>query len=395
MGIDSLNPLLREKCPEVFVRRPLTDFTGKRIAIDANNWSFRMMAIAHKRSVYNIDVVVEDLDRSTTINFWFQHVLDGLCKILTCGITPIMVFDGQCPDQKTQTRELRRKKKEDSLAKAQQLREQLCKTNVLDKNADTIEELRKIMSRCSYISHNEMDMLRNILMGIGIPCLMAKGEAEQLCSMLAIEGYVEAVMSADTDNLAYGCPIVIIDNAENVYDQDTKTRTSQVITVGIKDVLTGLGITFARFVDLCIMMGCDYNDNIPQIGGTRALKLINKFGSIDNIPRLLPTPNLIDADQCKCGLPKDRVYDVSVLKHIFCREQFNRKSSSMICINWGIKFDIENRLVETGRDILSSVGHAHYLLRLISLYSQIPISNISQPRLPVPLPRLVVMSTSS
>lgn len=46
-------------------------------------------------------------------------------------------------------------------------------------------------------------------------------------------------------------------------------------------VLTGLGLTAAQFVDVCILCGCDYLDDIKGCGPVTALKLIKDHGSIE------------------------------------------------------------------------------------------------------------------
>ena len=38
-----------------------------------------------------------------------------------------------------------------------------------------------------------------------------------------------------------------------------------------------------QFIDLCILMGCDYCDSIKGIGPKRAIELIKQHRSIDNI----------------------------------------------------------------------------------------------------------------
>jgi hypothetical protein len=48
-------------------------------------------------------------------------------------------------------------------------------------------------------------------------------------------------------------------------------------------VLSGLGINQAEFVDLCILMGCDYCDTIRGIGPKTALKLIKEHKNIEAI----------------------------------------------------------------------------------------------------------------
>lgn len=43
----------------------------------------------------------------------------------------------------------------------------------------------------------------------------------------------------------------------------------------------GLDIDMTKFIDLCIMCGCDYVNNIRGIGPVRAVQLIQKHGSIE------------------------------------------------------------------------------------------------------------------
>lgn len=42
-------------------------------------------------------------------------------------------------------------------------------------------------------------------------------------------------------------------------------------------------LTFSQFIDLCILLGCDYCDTIPKVGPTTALKLIREHKSIEEI----------------------------------------------------------------------------------------------------------------
>ncbi|CAN7045653.1 unnamed protein product [Brassica rapa subsp. trilocularis] len=68
--------------------------------------------------------------------------------------------------------------------------------------------------------------------------------------------------------------------------------TVRLLEAGIKPVyskradatadLTG-AIEFKKFIDLCILSGCDYCDSIRGIGGQTALKLIRQHGSIETI----------------------------------------------------------------------------------------------------------------
>ncbi len=51
MGIKSLNPFLKEKCPEAFKDLPYSYFRGKRVAVDSDNVLRKLMSRAHKEVV--------------------------------------------------------------------------------------------------------------------------------------------------------------------------------------------------------------------------------------------------------------------------------------------------------------------------------------------------------
>ena len=430
MGISELNGLLRDRCPNVFVRRRLSDFTGRRIAIDANGWYYKIMAIANKKVVDTTDVAMTDPDRDAIVKSSLEAAFESICTFLSYGITPVFVFDGKHPANKSKTQQDRRQKKEDLLTKIREMREEFARMDILARDGRRVEDLRKLLRQCNHVASSEFEGFRHLLKAVGIPCLQATGEAEQLCSYLCIEGKVSAVFSADTDNLAYGCPLIITEFSEPFYDRATNSRIHQVMTVGIMDVLEGLSMTFPTFVDLCIMLGCDYNENISQIGTTRAYAIMQKFGSIDRIPRVFGHPSQIFAEACQCRLPKTRVYDTTVLKVAECRTQFSyRPSSETIGVfpeerlsketeektkelkepkepkepkdpkeptekegpnprdllaetrgpQWmRISLDVQNMLADTARDVLSAADMLKYLPRLVGFYRQLPIPGDSQ-----------------
>jgi flap endonuclease-1 len=101
---------------------------------------------------------------------------------------------------------------------------------------------------------------------LGIPFLKAISESEETCAFLQKNGYVDYVVTEDTDALTFGATKVIF--GEKLYTLDS--------------ILSGLDLTYESFIDLCILCGCDYTGTIPKVGPVNALKLIKKHNSIDN-----------------------------------------------------------------------------------------------------------------
>lgn len=64
-------------------------------------------------------------------------------------------------------------------------------------------------------------------------------------------------------------------------------------------MLSGLGLTYEQFVDLCILCGCDYCSSIKGVGPKTALKLVKQHGSLEKIIAAL------QADKKQYEIPED------------------------------------------------------------------------------------------
>ena len=71
--------------------------------------------------------------------------------------------------------------------------------------------------------------------------------------------------------------------------------------------LEGLHMDMAQFIDLCILLGCDYCDGIRGIGPMRAVSLIQQHGSIDAI--------IESIDKERYPIPEDWPYQH--IRHLF------------------------------------------------------------------------------
>ncbi len=87
---------------------------------------------------------------------------------------------------------------------------------------------------------------------LGIPFLQSQGEAEVSCVSLQKNGVVNAVYTADSDVLVYGCTKMIRrifnGNIVDVLDHDF--------------ILQELNLSHEQFVRFCILLGCDFCDGL-------------------------------------------------------------------------------------------------------------------------------------
>uniref|UniRef100_A0A671RZA3 Probable flap endonuclease 1 homolog n=1 Tax=Sinocyclocheilus anshuiensis TaxID=1608454 RepID=A0A671RZA3_9TELE len=109
----------------------------------------------------------------------------------------------------------------------------------------------------------------------GVCSCIAPGEAEALCAHLVKSGTVNAVASEDMDTLAFGGTVLL--------RQLNAKRDSEVTEYSLPKLLEALQLTYKEFVDLCILLGCDYCDKIGGLGPSRALKLIKQHHTIEGV----------------------------------------------------------------------------------------------------------------
>uniref|UniRef100_A0AAR2LE91 XPG-I domain-containing protein n=1 Tax=Pygocentrus nattereri TaxID=42514 RepID=A0AAR2LE91_PYGNA len=124
------------------------------------------------------------------------------------------------------------------------------------------------------VSTKTQEFLR-LLELMGVPRVMAPGDGEALCAHLVRSGVVDAVASEDMDTLAFGGTVLL--------RQLNAKRDSEVTEYSLPKLLEALQLTQEEFVDLCILLGCDYCDKITGLGPSRALKLIQQHRTIEHV----------------------------------------------------------------------------------------------------------------
>ena len=250
MTIGDLFDLIRKKCPQAFRIVSIEIFKNRRIAIDANLWMYKIMSSAHKSVVYTTDIANHEVDRNKVITNWLSKALEFACRWMMYGITPIFVFDGRPHPEKDETRKKRSETKNKSREHLEEKRSQIQNIDPLERHPDNplIQEYRKMLFNAIHISSDDIETLKNLFTGIGIPCLTAMADAEALCSILCKEGKVAAVYSEDGDNLAYGCPILITEFLGTV-------NKYELVTISMQEILDEFKMDQETFTDLCIMLG--------------------------------------------------------------------------------------------------------------------------------------------
>ncbi|XP_072524402.1 probable flap endonuclease 1 homolog isoform X2 [Salminus brasiliensis] len=228
MGITKLADLIRGSAPGAVSHREIGDYIGKVIALDTS------IIVNQFRSA------VPSLQLSPLLGLFFRTL-----TFLEHDIKPVFVFDGKPPSQKRA---------------------------VLEKRAQSAGW--NSSHRSDTVSTKTQEFLR-LLQLMGVPYIMAPADGEALCANLVRSGVAHAVASEDMDTLAFGGTILL--------RQLNAKRVSEVTEYSLPKLLDTLQLTQKEFVDLCILLGCDYCDKIAGLGPTRALKLIQQHRTIEDV----------------------------------------------------------------------------------------------------------------
>lgn len=158
----------------------------------------------------------------------------------------------------------------------------------LDKAVETgnEEDIAKFNKRVIRVTQKHNDDCKKLLRLMGLPVIEAPSEAEAQCAQLCKDGKVYAVATEDMDALTFAAPRLVRHLSSGSEDKAHEYNLEKVIK--------GLELeSHDEFIDLCILMGCDYCDSIKGIGGKKGLDLIKKHKNIEKIVENLPNKDTV------------------------------------------------------------------------------------------------------
>jgi flap endonuclease-1 len=242
----------------------LKSLHGRKIAIDASMAIYQFLIAVRSGGPNQQQFMLTNAEGETTSHI--QGMFNRTIRFLQEGIKPVFIFDGKPPDLKSHELVKRREKREKAEAALKQAQEE-----------QNVTELDKQSKRLVRAGTKENDDCRKLLQLMGVPVVTAPCEAEAEAAALAKAGKVYATGTEDMDALTFQTPVLI---RKMTFASASK---SMVQSVNYEKAIEGLNLTHEQFVDLCILLGCDYTENIKGIGPKTALKLIREHGSIEKI----------------------------------------------------------------------------------------------------------------
>ena len=309
MGIKNLNYLIEKYAPNAINTRFLCTYEYKVIGIDT--------------SIYLYKYVYRNGD---PLELFVKQIM----RLLKNKVIPLYIFDGKPPNEKEDVLNERNTRKNDLLFKQRilkkiikikegELNDSSINENIIeirekikdefeiiskiDKEFDSneqetliegtvevvsdyenqmkdcclddlLEELERIQKNIIVINSKIINECKDLFKLMGIPFIVANGEAEALAAKLCIRGYIQGCLSEDTDILVNGGKYFLRNFNEN---------NNKITEYNLDILLNSFEMTYPQFVDMCILCKCDYTSTIVNIGREKAYRFIKDYKTIEGV----------------------------------------------------------------------------------------------------------------
>lgn len=281
MGVKGLNQLIKEHSPHAYKEFQLKNLFGRKVAIDASMCLYQFLIAVRQSDGQQL--TNEEGETTSHLSGFFYRTI----RMVENNIKPVYVFDGKPPVLKGGELEKRLLRREEAQKQMDQI-----------KDEGTVDEVMKYEKRLVRVSRDQNDEAKKLLELMGIPYVNAPCEAEAQCAELARGGKVFAAASEDMDTLCYEPPYLLR------HLTFAEARKMPIDQITYSEAMEGLGMPKEQFIDLCILLGCDYCETIKGVGPVTAYKLIKEHGSLDILVEYLQK----NPDKTKFKVPENWPY---------------------------------------------------------------------------------------
>lgn len=249
----------------------MEDLRGKKVAIDTYNIVYQFMSAIRQPDGYPL---CDSKGRTTS---HLTGLLHRTASLIEAGIEPVFVFDGKPHPLKQATLDGRKERREKA--------EQEWKDAVERGDMKTAHTKAQQTSR---MTDEVKESAKELIRYMGLPIVDAPSDGEQEAAYICRRKDVWATASQDFDSLLFGTPVLLrnltMTGRRKVPGKDIY-REIKTEVIDSEEFLRNLGISREQLVDMCILMGTDFNTGIKGIGPKKALKLVRDNGDLESILR--------------------------------------------------------------------------------------------------------------
>ena len=200
------------------------------------------------------------------------------------GHTIIFVFDGKAPAEKAPEITERREARLTASTHAASLKDALNDPNLSPKERAVLEgSVARLELQGWHLTRDIRHEIHDGLVEMGIDCVRAKEEADQLLAAMACNGHVDVVVSTDMDFLLSG--------VERLWIPGVRADYEEII---LSEVLHGEGVSKVGFVDAGILCGVEPLHGAISVPPKTAFMWIHHYGSMEKL--LLQRADLTELD---------------------------------------------------------------------------------------------------
>jgi 5'-3' exonuclease len=302
MGLAGFYGLIQKQEQYIPTMVTLEDLRGKTIALDGDFFMYKAMHGSTTGDAF----VASDIGR---------RIVTWLTLAQTAGIHSIFVTTGgTVPIEKVNHCEVNRKRKRNQQqVRIDELESQLVTSGStagdevvlrdrICRMKDGIRRVRRPMSTAvvKYIQDR------------GFDCRVAVSEADFLLVLLSEDGTCDYVATEDADIIVSGAHHVIRDLVPLLLDASPTARV-----FCRSDILTQLQLTGDQFVQLGVLLSCDYQPPLKNVGPVTALRMIREHGTVDKFLGSVDFHQMTKAKKRKYDTPAS----MSVEDYVTCSQR--------------------------------------------------------------------------
>ena len=251
MGIKDLNKFITTFAPAAIKKVDISNYKGLTFAVDTSIFLYKFK--------YSHRLIHSLLQQ-------FYHFKKE-------GIELIYVFDGKPPIEKEYilaNRKITKEKKNNKIDEMIKKMEELTDESEIKQLESKIKEAKR---KCISITNEDIQNVKKLFDILGVKYIHHNCEADLVCCNLFKEGKVDGCISNDMDFLPSGTGILI--RNYNLSDKIDEYKLDIILNDSL--------LSYDKFVDLCILCGCDYTTKIPRLGYVTAYKNLLKYKNIEEI----------------------------------------------------------------------------------------------------------------
>jgi flap endonuclease-1 len=268
----------------------LDDLRGKVLAVDGNGELYQFLALIRLPDGMPLR------DQSGRVTSHLSGLFFRTTRLIAdYALQLAFVFDGVPPPRKSGT-----------LAKRRAVKAQFEREHEEARARGDLAEAYAKATMTSRLTREMVGEARELLRLLGLPTLQAPAEGEAQAACMAQKPGVWAAASKDYDTLLFGAPRLVrfltISGKEFLPSRGAFRPIAPEV-IELQRQLDTWAITSTQLVDLAILVGTDFNPGVKGIGPKKALRLVQTFGRIEDMPDEI----------------RERVGDISEIREIYLR----------------------------------------------------------------------------